>query len=64
MPNFMFQNQLKQLNSCFDAINGVQFQQDLDLAVNLLLAALNQNKPVIVCGNGALRPILSIFQVN
>ena len=48
----MFQDQLKQLNYCLDAINGFQFQQDLDLAVNLLFAALNQNKPVMVCGNG------------
>ena len=31
----------------------VSIQQDLDLAVNLLLAALNQNKPVMDCGNGA-----------
>ena len=52
MPNVMFQDQLRQLNSCLDSINHVQFQQDLDLAVNLLFGALNINKPVMVCGNG------------
>lgn len=50
--NDMFENQLKQLKHCLDAINFVQFQNDLDMAVDLLFTALNKNKPILVCGDG------------
>lgn len=48
----LFDEQLENLQSCLGLLKGNSFQQVLDEAVNLLILALTNNKPVLVCGNG------------
>jgi len=52
MTNTLFDEQLENLQSCLDLLRDNSFQQSLDEAVNLLILALTDNKPVLVCGNG------------
>lgn len=52
MTNTLFDEQLQNLQSCLDLLRDSSFQQSLDEAVNLLILALTDNKPVLVCGNG------------
>jgi len=52
MKNFLFEDQLISLKSCLKLINLSEFQEFLDVSVDLLVNTLSSSKPVLVCGNG------------
>lgn len=52
MSATLFTKQLQNLDRSFDTLGGDAFQRTLDAAVNLLVLALTDNGPVLVCGNG------------
>jgi D-sedoheptulose 7-phosphate isomerase len=48
----MFKDQVNNLQKCLDSINFSEFQQELNLSIEIITDALVKNKPLLVCGNG------------